>query len=81
MLINYFERVAFEKQKNRLIRCYYDEKKFGPIAEDNYCAICYIEYSKNDKILQSKCMGGHFYHEKCLEPWLRQGKTNCPMCN
>lgn len=41
------------------------------------CSVCLNDFSVGDK---AKCLPcNHFYHEKCITPWLEQ-KAVCPNC-
>ena len=42
------------------------------------CPICIEEYSENDQVKLLPC--GHLYHPSCIEPWLTQKSTACPLC-
>jgi hypothetical protein len=42
------------------------------------CSICYIEYSKSEKVRILPC--GHDYHMVCIDEWLTRHRNRCPMC-
>lgn len=42
------------------------------------CLICMESFYDNDKLRILKC--GHFYHLKCIDPWLKQQCSRCPYC-
>ena len=50
-----------------------------PPKEDGYtCVICMTEFVKDDEVgVLTHC--GHFFHEECLEEWLKI-KKSCPIC-
>ncbi|KAG8188796.1 hypothetical protein JTE90_009188 [Oedothorax gibbosus] len=41
------------------------------------CTVCMEDLKLNDKVKQLPC--DHFYHEKCITPWLERQST-CPNC-
>jgi len=41
------------------------------------CSICFEEYTENQKISKLPC--GHFYHQYCIEKWLKRSRL-CPYC-
>lgn len=47
----------------------------------NHCIIC---LENNDLILHSietkKCICAFYFHEKCLQIWLRKHNNECPLC-
>ena len=65
-----------ECMKYRAVR-----KRVGdlPPKEDGYtCVICMTEFVKDDEVgVLTHC--GHFFHEECLEEWLKI-KKSCPIC-
>ena len=57
------------------------------LPEDVECAICYTPLelafanliSRDSCIVRLPCGGGHVFHYRCVEPWLRKGRL-CPSC-
>ncbi len=46
--------------------------------EEENCAICLIEFTKEDKVITlPKCE--HTYHSECMKDWLKK-KPLCPIC-
>ncbi len=45
---------------------------------ENECAICLELFDAGQQVRLLDC--GHYYHLKCVDPWLRTGKK-CPKCN
>ena len=41
------------------------------------CIICFDDYSNGEEIKLLPC--GHFYHNKCINSWLKISQT-CPLC-
>merc|ERR1712226_769025 len=52
----------------------FDIEAFGDSLQ---CPTCLEDFSKEHAIKKTIC--GHFFHEECLEPWLRMNRT-CPLC-
>ncbi|XP_059372816.1 RING finger protein 148 [Carassius carassius] len=46
-------------------------------SEDVSCVVCTESFRHNEKVTVLPCR--HFYHKKCIEPWLLEHPT-CPMC-
>ncbi|XP_018971878.2 RING finger protein 148 isoform X1 [Cyprinus carpio] len=46
-------------------------------SEDVSCVVCTDSFKHNEKVTILPCR--HFYHKKCIEPWLLEHPT-CPMC-
>lgn len=42
------------------------------------CAICFEDYEVNENEVR-KLLCNHFFHEKCIFPWLRNN-ASCPVC-
>jgi len=41
------------------------------------CAICLEDYGNKDLVAKLNC--GHYFHQHCLQAWLKQSET-CPYC-
>lgn len=55
----------------------YGDKVGLPIAS-SCCSICLGEY-KDDEMMRLLFGCGHFFHQKCIDPWLTRHST-CPVC-
>ncbi len=42
------------------------------------CSICMAEWEKDEVISRSHC--DHYYHQSCIEAWVRIGGSTCPVC-
>jgi len=56
-----------------------------PYNKDNYdeereCAICMLEFKKEEMVTQLKCNSKHYFHSKCLETWIKHGNKTCVIC-
>lgn len=43
----------------------------------NECAVCLDNFNIGDQMRILNC--GHYYHQKCIDPWLSDSRT-CPKC-
>lgn len=42
------------------------------------CSICTEDLVEGSQVRRLPC--GHYFHDGCIEPWLMQCSTTCPMC-
>ena len=42
------------------------------------CAVCLDDFEPGDVLRQLPC--GHRYHRECIDPWLTEKSSACPMC-
>ena len=42
------------------------------------CPICLVDYDISDKLRRLPC--AHYFHQPCIDRWLRQSSKLCPMC-
>lgn len=60
-----------------------NKKSFGNVREQaknmKECVICSLEYKDDDTIAELKCDERHYFHQECLEEWLKR-KLECPLC-
>lgn len=47
-------------------------------AEADACTICLDDFVAGDKVKELPC--GHSYHKSCIDPWLLQKSSLCPLC-
>lgn len=47
-------------------------------AEGNDCVVCLCQLQQGEWVAKLQ-LCSHYFHEKCIDPWLRQHKT-CPIC-
>ncbi len=50
----------------------------GETEEPNPCTICLEDFKPGDKLKVLPC--GHEYHKECIEPWLLEKSSLCPLC-
>jgi len=44
------------------------------------CPICIIDFEHGDDLRVLPCEGKHRFHQHCVDPWLLQLSTSCPIC-
>ena len=70
----------------RQLRCQYAVTSADALPAEE-CAICYEHFelpivnqlSRQACIVRLPCGGGHTFHYRCIEPWMRKGRL-CPSC-
>ncbi|KAJ2683094.1 hypothetical protein IWW39_005693 [Coemansia spiralis] len=50
----------------------------APIHEEN-CAVCLEDFSAGEDVRRLPCR--HFFHVACIDPWLSERSSTCPLCN
>lgn len=50
----------------------------GETEEPSPCTICLEDFKPGDKLKVLPC--GHEYHKECIEPWLLEKSSLCPLC-
>lgn len=55
--------------------------RFGKIANKfcPHCVICMDDFKENDLCRYLGC--GHYYHIECVDPWLEEKSSRCPLCS
>lgn len=48
------------------------------IPEQNDCPICLNNFSVGEELREMPCH--HFFHSECVDQWLLERSTQCPMC-
>ncbi|TRM69963.1 hypothetical protein BD626DRAFT_475878 [Schizophyllum amplum] len=44
------------------------------------CPICIVDFEEGDDLRVLPCEGRHQFHQKCVDPWLLQLSSSCPIC-
>lgn len=44
------------------------------------CPICIIDFEHGDDLRVLPCEGKHRFHQHCVDPWLLQLSSSCPIC-
>ncbi|KAF8926959.1 E3 ubiquitin-protein ligase rnf13 [Dissophora ornata] len=54
------------------------QESSGSNSTQELCSICLAEYATEDRIRVLPC--GHEYHVECIDIWLTNKSTQCPLC-
>ncbi len=44
------------------------------------CPICIVDFENGDDVRVLPCEGKHRFHQECVDPWLLELSTSCPIC-
>jgi hypothetical protein len=44
------------------------------------CPICIVDFEEGDDLRVLPCEGKHRFHQKCVDPWLLELSSSCPLC-
>jgi len=44
------------------------------------CPICIIDFEEGDDLRLLPCEGKHIFHQECVDPWLLELSSSCPIC-
>lgn len=44
------------------------------------CPICIVDFEEGDDVRVLPCPGQHRFHKECVDPWLLELSTSCPIC-
>jgi len=44
------------------------------------CPICIVDFEEGDDIRVLPCEGKHAFHQACVDPWLLELSSSCPIC-
>jgi len=44
------------------------------------CPICIVDFEQGDELRVLPCDGAHRFHQTCVDPWLLELSTACPIC-
>lgn len=44
------------------------------------CPICIVDFEEGDDIRVLPCEGNHCFHQTCVDPWLLELSSSCPIC-
>ena len=65
------EEIILKYQYN--LFCYNNEYK------EAKCAICLMDFTKEELICTLSCHKSHIFHEECIQEWVKK-QTTCPIC-
>lgn len=58
-----------------------DRKDIMPAAIGREtCPICIMDFEEGDDLRLLPCEGKHRFHQTCVDPWLLQLSSSCPIC-
>jgi hypothetical protein len=44
------------------------------------CPICIVDFEDGDDVRVLPCEGKHVFHQACVDPWLLDLSSSCPIC-
>ncbi|KAG1832480.1 hypothetical protein EV424DRAFT_1368917 [Suillus variegatus] len=44
------------------------------------CPICIVDFEEGDELRVLPCEGKHRFHQTCVDPWLLELSSSCPLC-
>jgi hypothetical protein len=44
------------------------------------CPICIVDFEEGDDLRVLPCEGKHRFHQSCVDPWLLELSSSCPIC-
>jgi len=44
------------------------------------CPICIVDFSEGEDVRVLPCEGKHVFHQACVDPWLLELSSSCPIC-
>lgn len=44
------------------------------------CPICIVDFEEGDDLRLLPCEGKHKFHQQCVDPWLLELSSSCPIC-
>ena len=44
------------------------------------CPICIVDFEDDDDVRILPCEGKHRFHQQCVDPWLLELSSSCPIC-
>lgn len=44
------------------------------------CPICMVDFENGDDLRVLPCEGRHQFHQECVDPWLLELSSSCPIC-
>ncbi|WVW85671.1 hypothetical protein I302_107709 [Kwoniella bestiolae CBS 10118] len=49
-------------------------------GQQQQCPICLVDFEPGDDLRVLPCERGHAYHQSCIDPWLLEVSSSCPLC-
>ena len=44
------------------------------------CPICIVDFEEGDDLRVLPCEGHHRFHQECVDQWLLELSSSCPLC-
>ncbi|WWC90745.1 uncharacterized protein L201_005682 [Kwoniella dendrophila CBS 6074] len=57
-----------------------EEATMGLGNDDQQCPICLVDFEPGDDLRILPCEREHAYHQTCIDPWLLEVSSSCPLC-
>lgn len=48
--------------------------------ENQVCAICQMDFEKDDPVRQLSLICTHIFHKDCIDRWMKEQQPTCPVC-
>ncbi|KDE09472.1 hypothetical protein MVLG_00374 [Microbotryum lychnidis-dioicae p1A1 Lamole] len=52
----------------------------GDVDDNMTCPVCLCEFDEGDDLRLLPCDGRHRFHCECIDPWLLNVSSHCPLC-
>ena len=53
---------------------------FDSSKHEEDCAICLEGFNDESELTVLRCNAKHYFHNHCIEAWVKEGKNTCPVC-
>ena len=72
------KRVSTQEELDKFKIITYESFKNTGLCKIDECNICLENYENIDELMVLKC--DHYFHKKCITPWLSENSNKCPIC-
>lgn len=69
-----------ELKKTKILKIKDESSLLMYKEKEEKCVICWEDYKIDDQIRCLHCDGKHFFHQDCVDQWLKS-YSRCPICN
>jgi len=80
---NYDELTAVPRPRIRAEPSTATSADVDPLPESigrETCPICIVDFEDGDDVRVLPCEGKHVFHQTCVDPWLLELSSSCPIC-